>query len=115
RALLASVLFVLLLVLAWATSSGQVDINPIRVVLAMAGLALSVAALVVWGGVAAWSWIVAALAYQGLGGIRNAAYGAVWQERLAGALSFIFAVALLTLIARRITRAQPVGDGLTHI
>jgi hypothetical protein len=106
RALMAAVFVALLLVLAWSTSSGNADINPVRVALAIAGLASLALALVFWGGLAAWSWIVAALAYQGLAGLRNAAYAAVWQERAAGALTLIFALALLTLIARRTARAH---------
>ena len=63
-------------------------------------------ALVVWGSLAAWSWIVAALAFQGLGGLRNAAYGPVWQDRGAGALTLLVASALVALIARRAARAS---------
>ena len=63
-----------------------------------------VIALVVWGTLSAWSWIVAALAYQGLGGLSNVAYGPVWQARGAGALTVLVAFALVALIARRATR-----------
>jgi len=115
RALMGSVFVALMLLVGWSMSSGTADISPVRVVLLLAGMALSVVALVVWGGLAAWSWIIAGLAYQGLAGLRNAAYGAVWHERAAGGLILIFAVALLTLIARRTARAHGVRDGLTHI
>ncbi|MDB4870780.1 MAG: hypothetical protein JWL97_1784, partial [Gemmatimonadales bacterium] len=45
-------------------------------------------------------------AYQGLGGLRNAAYGAVWQDRAMGALTLLAALALVALIARRTDRAH---------
>ena len=106
RALMASVFVALLLAFAWATSSGSGDISPVRVALGIAGLASLAAALVFWGSLAAWSWIVAALAYQGLGGLRNAAYGAVWQDRAAGALTLVVALSVVALIARRTGHAR---------
>ena len=106
RTLMASVFVALLLVLAWSMSSGTAEINPVRVALVIAGMALSLVALVVWGGLAAWSWLVAALAYQGLAGLRNAAYAPVGQERAAGALTLVFALTLISLIARRTSRAH---------
>jgi hypothetical protein len=39
-----------------------------------------------------------------LGGLRNVAYGPVWQARGAGALTVLVASALVALIARRATR-----------
>jgi hypothetical protein len=106
RLLMASAFVALLLVSAWSTSSGTTDINPVRGALAIAGLASLSVALVFWGGLAAWSWIVAALAYQGLGGLRNAAYGVVWQERAAGALTLMVALGVVALIARQTARAH---------
>jgi hypothetical protein len=106
RVLMASVFVALMLALAWSTSAGTTEINPVRAALAIAGLASLALALVFWGGLAAWSWIIAALGYQGLGGLRNAAYGAVWQDRAAGALTLAVALAVVVTIARRIARVQ---------
>ena len=74
--------------------------------LVIATVAVVSIALVVWGSLSAWSWIVAALAYQGLGGLRNAAYGPVWQARGAGALALLVASALVALIARQTARKR---------
>ncbi|MDB4870096.1 MAG: Abortive infection protein, partial [Gemmatimonadales bacterium] len=106
RLLMASVFVALLLVLVWSASSGTADINPVRVALAIAALASLSLALIFWGGLAAWSWIVGALAYQGLGGLRNAAYGAVWQDRAMGVLTLLAALAVVALIALRTDRAH---------
>jgi len=91
--------------LAWTSGpASDVDVDPAGVAMAIVGLAVVSTALVVWGSLSAWSWIVAALAFQGLAGLRNAAYGPVWQTRGAGALTVLVAFALVALIARRATR-----------
>ena len=81
-------------------------VNPLGAVLLIASLALVAVAVVVWGSVSAWSWIVAALAYQGLNGLRGTAYGAVWPDRLAAALTVMAAGALIALIAQRAARQR---------
>jgi uncharacterized membrane protein YoaK (UPF0700 family) len=58
-------------------------------------------AIAAWGALSAWSWIVAALAFQALDALRDAAHGPVWQVRGAGALTLLVAIALIALIARR--------------
>jgi hypothetical protein len=73
--------------------------------LGIVGLAVLSITVVAWGSLSAWSWIVAALAYQALSGLRNAAYAPVWQERGAGALIVLVASALIVVIARRAARA----------
>jgi len=102
RALLVLAVVAMVGVLAWTSGpASDVDVDPAGVAMAIVGLAVVSTALVVWGSLSAWSWIVAALAYQGLGGLRNAAYGPVWQARGAGALTVIVASVLVTLIARQ--------------
>jgi len=63
-------------------------------------------ALVVGGTRSAWSWIVAALVYQALASLREAAYGPVWQARGAGILRLLVASALVALVARRAARTR---------
>jgi len=105
RALSAAAIVALLGAAAWSSGPAS-DVDPTKATLVIASVAVVSIALVVWGSLAAWSWIVAALAYQGLGGLRNAAYAAVWQERGAGALKVLVASALIALIARRAARAR---------
>lgn len=112
RALMAASIVVLLGAILWSFGPAT-DVDPFRATLVIALLAMVSIAFVVWGSVAAWSWIVAALAYQGLGGLRNAVYGYVWQERVAGVLTLLIASGLVAHIARRATRA-PQGS-LTSI
>ena len=87
-------------------SMGPSEVDAMRVALVIARAVVVVVAIAVWGSLAAWSWIVAALAYLALGSLRMAAYGAVWQERGAGALTLLAASALIVLIARRTARAR---------
>jgi hypothetical protein len=115
RALMSAVLVGLLLALAWSTSSGTADINAVRVALALVALGSLSVPLIFWGGFAAWSWIVAAIAFQGFGGVRAIAYGAVWQDRATGALILVGALAAVALIARRTGPPRGSTDTLTHI
>jgi membrane protease YdiL (CAAX protease family) len=80
------------------------------VLLVIATVSLVGLALVVWGSRSAWSWIVAALAYQGLGGLRNAAYGPVWQSRVSGVLTVLVAAILIALIARQTARKREAAE-----
>lgn len=76
-----------------------------RVILLVAMMALVALALYTWGTVSAWSWIVAALVQQGLGGLRQAVHAPTWQERVAYGLVLSFACLLIALLARR-TRSE---------
>ena len=107
RALLVLAVVVMVGVLAWTSGpASDVDVDPAGVAMAIVGLAVVSTALVVWGSLSGWSWIVAALAFQGLGGLRNAAYGPVWQARGAGALAVLVALALVAVIARQTARKR---------
>jgi hypothetical protein len=100
RALMAAVIVALMGAVVWSSGPTN-DVDPVRASLVIASVAVVSIAVVVWGSLAAWSWLVAALAFFGLGGLRNAAYGAVWQEHGDGALTLLAASALIVLIARR--------------
>ncbi|MDP9200370.1 MAG: CPBP family intramembrane metalloprotease [Gemmatimonadota bacterium] len=112
RALIAAAIVALLGALAWSSGPAS-DFDPVRVTLVIASVAVVSIALVVWGTLSAWSWIVAALVYQALGGLREALYGPVWPARGAGALTLLVASALIALIARRAARTR--RGSLTHI
>jgi hypothetical protein len=93
---------------AW-TSGVAGEADPVRAILGLAGVALMSIAIVAWGSLSAWSWIVGALAFQALNGLRSVAYAPVWQARGAGILAVIVASALITVIARRTGRASRAG------
>jgi hypothetical protein len=93
---------------AW-TSGVAGEADPVRAILGLTGVALMSIAIVAWGSLSAWSWIVGALAFQALNGLRSVAYGPVWQARGAGLLAVIVASALITVIARRTGRASRPG------
>jgi len=111
RVLMSTAIVALIGAMAWTAAPAD-DVDPLMVTLVIAILAVVAIAVVVWGSLAAWSWIVAALAYQALVGLRTAAYAPVWQERGRGALTLLVASALIALIARR--TARPPGN-LTRI
>ena len=91
--------------LIWlAAPAGEID--PARVALVIAGVAIVVTPIIALGKLSAWSWIIAALFYRALDGLREAAYGPVWQARGSGALSVLVASALVALIAYRVTRPR---------
>ena len=99
---------VLALVAAVAWASGSInDIDPVSVTLIIMGVVIVAIALGIGGTRSAWSWVVAALFFQVLLGLREAAYGPVWQARGAGALTVLVASALVAVIAR--------GAGRTHL
>jgi membrane protease YdiL (CAAX protease family) len=100
RVLIAALIVALLGAFAWSVAP-VTDVDPVKVVLLIAGLAVVSMAIITWGAVSAWSWIVAALFYQALEGLREAAYGPVLQAKGGGALTFLIASALVALIARR--------------
>jgi membrane protease YdiL (CAAX protease family) len=105
RALMAVVIAALLGAVVWSSGSAD-DVDLVSVTLILAGVVVALVALVVVGTRSAWSWIVAALFYQALSGLREAAYGPVWQARAAGAFAILFASALIALIARRAAQAR---------
>jgi hypothetical protein len=114
RAFMAAIIVALMGVVIWSLGPAT-DVNPAKVAMLIGRVAIVCAAVVFWGSLAAWSWVVAALAFVGLTGLRSAAYGVVWQERGAAALSLLVAAALILLIVRRTARARPPDNALTHI
>jgi hypothetical protein len=102
RTLGVAILVALLGAVAWGFGSGS-SVDPIGLTLLIASVAIISAAIVAWGTLSAWSWIVAALINQALSGLRTAVYAPVWQERGAGILALLVASALVALIARRVT------------
>ncbi|MGZ3544102.1 MAG: CPBP family intramembrane glutamic endopeptidase [Gemmatimonadaceae bacterium] len=118
RALCLVVMVALLGASAWSSGvAGEAE--PVRAILGVAGIAVMSIAIVAWGSLSAWSWIVGALAFQALSGLRNAAYGPVWQARGSALLAMLVASALIVLIVRRSSRtprADPVAEGaLTQV
>jgi hypothetical protein len=108
RVLCLVVMVALLGASAW-TSGVAGEADPVRAILGLAGVALMSIAIVALGSLSAWSWIVGALAFQALNGVRSVAYGPVWQARGAGLLVVLVASALITVIARRTGRASRPG------
>jgi hypothetical protein len=108
RALMAAGMVALAGGAAWALGPVS-DVHPWTAVVAIARVAVVTVAFVLWGSLAAWSWLVAALVVLGLSSLRLAAYGVVWQERGAGVLTLLVAAALIVLIARRAARARPIA------
>ena len=88
----------------WAVPTDDAD--SAQLVLFIAGIVVVVLAAVAWGGVAAWSWIVAMLAYQAFGGLRDAVYGAQWQDRTGGVLTVLIASAFIVTVVRSAQRSR---------
>lgn len=109
RVALAAVMLALLTGVAWsAEPSGDPD--PALAGLALATMVASLAALVAWGSHSAWSWIVAALAYFALDGLRDAVYAPVWQAQLAGGLVAAVSALLMWSVVRRV-ESSPARSG----
>lgn len=109
RTLTAAVLVALMGAVVWSTARENFA-DPMSIALAVVGVSVALLAIVVGGARSAWSWIVAALFYQALSALRETAYGPVWQARIAGALTVLFASVLIAVIARRTARTgQPSG------
>ena len=108
RALIVVAIVVLLAAIAWSVDR-TVDLDAARVTLFVASMIAVIAAITAWGRVAAWSWIIAALAYQALGGLRDAVYGPEWQARGSGALTVLVASGLIVLLVRASRRARDRG------
>jgi hypothetical protein len=86
------------------------DVDPVRLTLLVASMVVVIVAIIAWGALAAWSWIIAALWYQALDGLRDAVYGPEWQARGAGALTVLVAAALTALVVRRAMSAPAHAD-----
>jgi hypothetical protein len=111
RVLCLVVMVALLGASAWTSGvAGEADV--VRAILGLVGVAVMSIAIVAWGSLSAWSWIIASLAFQALSGLRNAAYGPVWQARGAGLLALLAASALIAVIARRAGRASHGGTAV---
>jgi membrane protease YdiL (CAAX protease family) len=100
RALMAAGILALMTTVSW-TMGQTTAIDPASVTFGIASAVVVVMALVIGGARSAWSWIVAALFFQALNGLRETAYGPVWQARGAGALTVLVALALIAVIAQR--------------
>ena len=103
RALIALAVVTLVGAVAWSFAPTD-HVDPARLALLVASVVLAVVAIGAWGARSAWSWFVAALTYQALGGLRDAVYGPEWQARGAGALTVFAATALIALIVRGAVR-----------
>jgi len=103
RALVAVTILTLVAAIAWSFEPVG-DVDPVGLTLLIASIVVTIVAIIVWGARSAWSWIVAALSYGALGGLRDAVYGPEWQARGAGALTVLAATALIALIMRRAVR-----------
>jgi membrane protease YdiL (CAAX protease family) len=114
RILMAATIVALTAVVVWAVSPVS-DFDLAMVGLVIATTAVVWVALAAWGTRSAWSWIVAVLSLFGLAGLRNAVYGFVWQERVAGALTLLVVSGLIALIARETTQPRRGSNPLTQI
>ena len=105
RALMAATLVTVLSVAGWAAAPAG-DVDALSVAMIPVSTAVVLTAIAAWGTHSAWSWIVAALSYIGLAGLRSAVYGFVWQEQLGAALTLLIVAGLIALIARETTQAR---------
>jgi len=105
RSLMAAGIMALAGGAVWALAPAR-DVDLWTAALAIARVAVVSVAVAVWGSLAAWSWLVAALAFLGLSSLRLAAYGVVWQERGAGVLTLLVVAALIVIMTRRVARAH---------
>ena len=105
RAIIGVILAALLGALLWSSGSTD-DIDAVSLIILIVAIVAAAVVVVVGGMRSAWSWIVAALFYQALVGLREAGYGPVWQARVAGALAIVVASVLVVLIARQTARTQ---------
>jgi len=106
RVALAALFVALISATAWSTDAGA-NVDPMWGTLALVASIATAVALVHWGGHAAAAWFVAALAFQGFDGLRDAVYGAVWEARVSGTLVLATAVACLWFLLRRVPTRLP--------
>ena len=102
RVVLALMVVALGGVAAWFSGPLGGDIEIGRALAGLVAAAVMLWAVVTWGAFAAWTWFAAALTATGLGGVREAIHAAVWQGRVAGALTALVAVALIAFVVRRV-------------
>ena len=100
RAVIAAVMLSLAIAAMVAVAPSN-DADPVRVSVLVGMMAVVAVAFYAWGTLSAWSWIVAALVQQGLGGLRAMMYAPVPQERMASALMLGFACLLIGFVVRR--------------
>jgi hypothetical protein len=113
RVLMAATIAVLTGV-AIAVAPQTSDFDPVMVGLVIASTAVIWVAVAAWGTRSAWSWIVAVLSYFGMAALRNAVYGFVWQERVAGALTLLVVSGLIALIVRETAQTRRGSNPLTQ-
>jgi hypothetical protein len=106
RGLIALVMLALVVAIKWSLDA-PAHLDPAGLALLPASFVVAVGAIMAWGPRSAWSWIVAALSYQAMGGLRDAVYGPEWQARGAGALTVLVATGLIALVLRRALRSTP--------
>lgn len=114
RALIAAIALALVAATAIAFAPpGEAD--PVRIILAGVRMGAIALALYYWGRLSAWSWLVAAIVFSSLGGLRSAVYAPTGQEQVAGALTLFVASVLIAIIVRHksarvrtASRRQPV-------
>jgi hypothetical protein len=111
--LLTAASMAVLFVVALVALSPPADLSATGVALLVIQLALVLAAFRAWGVLSAWSWVVAALTYQALGGVHAIVHAPTSQERGAGVVTLLVASALIALIARhaRSTSGSAPADG----
>jgi hypothetical protein len=106
RALIAAVALALVAATAIAFAPpGEAD--PVRAILVVVRVVVIVLALYFWGALSAWSWVVAALVFSALGGLRSAVYAPTGQEQVAGALTLLAGSILIALIVRHARGMDP--------
>ena len=103
RALVAVTMLALAAAITWSLEPVG-DPDPARLALLIVSIVLTIVAIIAWGPMAAWSWIVAALSYEALGGLRDAVYGPEWQARGTGVLTVLATAGLIALIQRSAVR-----------
>jgi hypothetical protein len=106
RALIGAVMFALL-VAAMAAVAPANDVEPARIAVLVAMMVFVALGVYSWGALSAWSWVVAVLFHEGLGGLRQAVHAPVWQERVADGLILIVACSLIGLVARQTRSESP--------
>ncbi|MDB4889488.1 MAG: Abortive infection protein, partial [Gemmatimonadetes bacterium] len=97
RAIIGAAIAALIAVLV-ANLAPPGESDPARLAGLVVGVALVALGVRAWGTSSALSWIVAALGFQALNGLRLAVYAPTGQERVAGALTLIVSAVLVALI-----------------
>jgi membrane protease YdiL (CAAX protease family) len=110
RALIGAGIAALIAVLV-ANLSPPGESDPARLAGLVVGVVLVALGVRAWGTSSALSWIVAALGFQALNGLRLAVYAPTGQERIAGALAFFMSAGLVAIVARS---ARPVSNYNSH-